>query len=268
MTAATTTPRPGAADATGSIGPLPGFGGLVRKEFTEWRRGRRTWMVLLVTAAFMILAALNSWLQANVRPADPSQGVQDPIVDPTMNLVGVVSSQIFAVAAIFAVMSLIVAERESGTLAWTASKPVSRSAIWLAKFAVSAVVLWVAAGLIPLAATVALVLALYGPLPLLPIVTMAIGMGLAIALYVAVALATSTVITSQAAVAAIAIGVMFLPQMLGLFVPPQFVPSSILQWAILAGVGEPAGFATPIVWALSIGALIAFSLRRMERLEL
>lgn len=111
--------------------------------------------------------ALNSWLQANVRPADPSQGVQDPIVDPTMNLVGVVSSQVFAVAAIFAVMSLIVAERESRTLAWTASKPVSRSAIWLAKFAVSAVVLWVAAGLIPLAATVALVLALYGPLPLL-----------------------------------------------------------------------------------------------------
>jgi ABC-type transport system involved in multi-copper enzyme maturation permease subunit len=179
-----------------------------------------------------------------------------------------VSSQIFAVAAIFAVMSLIIGERESGTLAWTASKPVSRSAIWLAKFAVAIAVLWIAAGLVPLAATVALVVALYGPLPWLPVVMMAIGMGLAITLFVAVALATSTILTSQAAVAAIAIGVMFLPQLLGLLVPPQFVPSSILQWAVLAGVGEPPGFVTPIVWVVSIAGLVAFSMRQMERLEL
>ena len=83
-----------------------------------------------------------------------------------------------AIAAIFAVMGLIVGERESGTLAWTASKPVSRSAIWLSKFGVSTAVLWVAAGLIPLAATVALVIALYGPVPAGAVAIMAIGIAM------------------------------------------------------------------------------------------
>jgi ABC-type transport system involved in multi-copper enzyme maturation permease subunit len=184
------------------------------------------------------------------------------------NLVGAVSSQIFVVVAIFAVMSLIVAERESGTLAWTASKPVSRSAIWLAKFIVATAVLWIAAGLVPLTATVAEVVALFGPLPAPAIVIFAIGMGLAIALYVALALALSTVVSSQAAVAGIALGVVFLPQLLGLFIPPQLMPTSILQWTIMAGLGEPAGFVTPIVWLGSMAALVAFSLWRMERLEL
>jgi ABC-type transport system involved in multi-copper enzyme maturation permease subunit len=257
-----------AAQTAVRLGTLPGFGGLVRKELTEWRRGRRTWIVLVVSALFMTLAALNTWLQANMRPADPAQGVENPIVDPTMNLAGAVASQIFAVAAIFAVMSLIVAERENGTLAWTASKPVSRGAIWLAKFGVSTLVLWVAAGLIPLAATVALVIALYGPLPWLPVLTMGVGMGLAIALYIAVALATSTVLSSQAAVAAIAIGVMFMPQLVGLVLPPEFVPSSILQWTILAGVGEPVGIVTPVAWLVSLVALVTFAVWRMEQLEL
>ena len=268
MTTLTTTPRPSAAGGTAGLGLLPGFGGLLRKELTEWRRGRRTWVVFLVSALFMTLSVLNSWLQANVLPADGSEGVPNPIVDPMLNLVGAVSSQIFAVAAIFAVMGLLVAERESGTLAWTASKPVSRSAIWLAKFVSSTGVLWVVAGLIPLGATVALVVGLYGGLPVMPIIVMAIGTGLSIAFYVAVALAVSTVATSQAAVVAVAIGVMFLPQLLGLFVPPQFMPTSILQWSLMVAAGESAGFITFLSWAVTVVVLGAFSLHRIERLEL
>jgi ABC-type transport system involved in multi-copper enzyme maturation permease subunit len=267
MTAATTSPRLEAARAPEPLGRLPGFGGLARKELKEWFRGRRMWGVLIVSALFMTLGALNSWLQANL-PAEAGAAPVSPVVDPTMNLVGAVSSQIFAVAAIFAVMSLIVSERESGTLAWTASKPVSRSAIWLAKFGVSTSVLWVAAGLIPLAATTALIVALYGPLPVALVAMMAIGIGMAIALYVAIALAASTVVPSQAAVAAIGLGAMFFPQLLGVVVPPQLMPTSILQWTLLTAAGEAAGFTTPIAWAVSVAALVGFAVWRMERLEL
>ena len=45
-----------------------------------------------------------------------------PNSDPT--------AQLLNSAAIFAVGSLVVAERQAGTLAWVASKPVSRSAAW------------------------------------------------------------------------------------------------------------------------------------------
>lgn len=266
MTAVTTSSRSGPRAAISDLGRLPGVDGLVRKELREWRRGRRAWIVLLVSTVFMVLAALNSWLQANL-PAEAGVVPADAIVDPLMNLVGSVSGQIFVVAAIFAVMSLVVGERESGTLAWTASKPVSRRAIWLSKFGVSVVVLWIAAGLIPLAATAALVVVLYGAVPVLPVLAIGIGMGLAIALYIAVALAVSTVVPSQAAVAGIALAAMFLPQVLGIVMPAEFLPTSILQWSILTGVGESAGIVTPIAWAIAVGALVAFALYRMERLE-
>ena len=267
MTAITTS-RPDAAGASAGLGMLPGFGGLLRKELTEWRRGRRTWVVLLVSALFMTLSALNSWLQS-VIPAEGTEEAAAPVFDPMMNLVGAVSSQVFVIAAIFAVMALITTERESGTLAWTASKPVSRSAIWLSKFLVSSAVLWVVAAVVPLIATVALVLALYGPLPLVPVVVFAVGMGMAIILYVAVALAASTVVTSQAAVAGIAIGFIFLPQFLGLVVPNmEFLPQSILQWSLMTAVGEPASIVTLVAWVVTVVALVAFSVRRMERLEL
>lgn len=265
MTAIVSTP---AVAGTSSVGFLPGFGGLLRKELTEWRRGRRTWIVLLISAAFMTLTALNTWLQANL-PDEATEGAPAPILDPFMNLLTGVSSQIFVVAAIFAVMAIITAERDSGTLAWTASKPVSRSAIWLSKFVASTAVLWVVAAIIPLAATAALVLALYGPLPVLPVLIVGVGMGMAIALYVAVALAASTVATSQAAVAGIAIGFIFLPQFVGLVVPNmELLPQSILEWSMLTAAGEAAGAVTLVSWAVAVAALVGLSLWRMERLEL
>ena len=267
MTALTTTPRPGAAAGGAGLGLVPGFGGLLRKELTEWRRGRRTWVVFIVSALFMMLAALNTWLQT-VLPEEARERAAAPAVEPMAILANAIGSQVFAVAAIFAVIGLLVAERESGTLAWTASKPVSRSAIWLAKLAGSVGVLWIVAGLLPLAATVALVVALYGGVDPGATTIMALGTGLSVIFYVVVALTASTLATSQAAVAATAIGAMFMPQLLGLVVPPQFLPTSILPWTMMVATGEPAGVATPIVWAGTIAILIAFSLRRMERMEL
>ena len=264
---AVSTPRRNALEPTHSLGMLPGLGGLFRKELSEWLHSRRIWVAFLVSGLFMTLSALNSWLQANL-PAEPGEPALSPVTDPMLILLGAVSSQIFAVVAIFAVMGLLVAERESGTLAWTASKPVSRSGIWLAKWTSAIGVLWLVAGLLPFAATVGLVIALYGALSATPLAILAIGIGLSIAFYVTVALAVSTVVTSQAAVAAVALALMFLPQLLGLFVSPELLPTSILPWTVMISAGESPGLVTPVVWLVSIAALIAFSLNRMEGMEL
>jgi ABC-type transport system involved in multi-copper enzyme maturation permease subunit len=246
-----------------------GFRGLLGKELTEWRRARRTWVVLLVTTLVMSLLAMNSWLQARFIAIEGVEGVPAPVLDPLMNLLAAASAQIFVIASIFAVMSVLIAERESGTLAWTASKPVSRGTIWLAKFFSSSGVLWLVAGLFPLGVAAALVVALYGPPPVMSVVIVAAGIGMVIALYIAISLAASTVVASQAAVAGIALIVTFLPQFIGAVLPvAEYLPTSILEWSLSTAAGQPAGFATIGTWAASMVALVAFSIRRMERMEL
>jgi ABC-type transport system involved in multi-copper enzyme maturation permease subunit len=268
MTASISPRSTASAASIPAVGILPGFGALVRKELTEWRRARRSWMVFLVSALFLTLGALNAWL-ISVLPADITEGEPLPSLDPLGNLIGPVSTHVFVIAAVFAVIALITAERESGTLAWTASKPVSRSGIWLAKFASATAIMWLVAGILPLAASVGVVVFLYGSVPASTVGAMAIGMGMVIALYVAVALAASTIVTSQAAVAGITLGVLSVAPMLAQLLPdPLLMPTSILDWSVRLGVGEPAGFIPVIGWVLSLGGLITFSLRRMERMEL
>jgi ABC-type transport system involved in multi-copper enzyme maturation permease subunit len=268
MTASTTPRSTATAASIPAAGFLPGFGALLRKELTEWRRARRTWVVFLASVLFMALGAFNAWLISNL-PADVTEGGEVPSMDALGNLLGPVSTHVFVIVAIFAVIALITAERESGTLAWTASKPVSRSGIWLAKFASATGILWVAAAILPLAITVAVVVVLYGSVPATTIAAVAIGMGMVIALYIAIALAASTIVTSQAAVAGITLAVLAVAPMVAAFLPdPLLMPTSILDWSVRLGVGQPAGILPVIVWALTVVGLTAFSLRRMERLEL
>jgi ABC-type transport system involved in multi-copper enzyme maturation permease subunit len=266
MTATVSTPA--ATAGASSVGILPGFGSLVRRELAEWRRAHRSWMVLAFSTLFLTLASMGNWL-ISAFPADVTEATEPPNLDPLMNLVGPISTHVFVIAAIFAVLALITAERESGTLAWTASKPVSRSAIWMAKFATASGVMWLLAAALPLAATVALVTILYGAVPVTTVAFVALGMTMIIVLYMAVALAASTVVTSQAAVGAIALGVLWFAPMLGGLLPdPTVMPWAILDWSVRLGVGQPASFIAPISWAVTVAALIAISLRRMERMEL
>src|SRR5205085_2655192 len=83
-------------------------------------------------------------------------------LDPMLNLLSAPGLQIFLIAAIFAVASLIVHERETGTLAWVSSKPVSRGSIWLSKWISSSIILAVAAAIIPFVITVDVVVVTYG----------------------------------------------------------------------------------------------------------
>ena len=251
---------------------IAGFAPLFRKELREWAHSKRIWVILAATTAFMALtagnAALNSWLIANVPGGEfPDAPV---VLDPLPNFLAAVSSQIFVVVAIFAAMSLLVAERDRGTLSWVASKPVSRAAIWLSKWAAASVVVSIVAGIIPLAATFALATVLYGPVGIDALVFAAIGVAASITFMVAVVLAASVVVSNQAAVAAIGFVVFFLPQLLaGLFpfdISPA-LPSSILTWAMGPVFGIDMGFVTPIAWAVSVIALGIFASWRMERLE-
>ena len=169
-------------------GRFLGLRPLLRKDATEWMRGRRAWIVAVVTTLFMVLTAANGAITTYVRNNFPEPGTENipfPSLDPMLNL--------FLIAAIFAVASLIVHERETGTLAWVSSKPVSRGSIWLSKWVSSSIILAVAAAMIPFFITIAVVVVLYGPVAFAPLAVITVGMILAVMFYAAVAWAIGTV---------------------------------------------------------------------------
>lgn len=269
MTASIITP----SAATAAAHRFAGLSALVRKERTEWLRGRRAWVVLVVTTTMMTLTAASAWINTTLREALPSEEAVDlpPVsMAPLDNVVGAVSAQFFILVAIFAVASLVIRERESGTLAWVASKPVSRGSIFVAKWVAASILLAVAGAIIPLAATVAVVVPLYGMPEIMPIVAVAIGMVAVVAFYATAGLVLGVVLPSTAAVAGAGFGVFALPILVELVPLPlsQFMPQSILGWTMGLVSGAEVGFITPIAYVAVMTGLVAYGIRRIERIEL
>jgi ABC-2 type transport system permease protein len=255
-------------------GRFLGLRPLLRKDGIEWMRGKRAWIVALLTTLFMVLTAANGAITTYIRtnfPQPGMEGIPMPSLDPIVNLLAATGSQIFVIAAIFAVANLIVHERDTGTLAWVASKPVSRGSIWLSKWISSSVILAVAAAIVPFAITVGLVVVLYGPVEAAPILMVAIGMVAAVTFYAAVGLAAGSVLPGVPAILAVGLGVLFLvPTLAGLLpinVMP-YLPTEILGWSVGFAGGQDVGWVTPIAWAIGTAALAAFAIWRMERIEL
>jgi ABC-2 type transport system permease protein len=265
ITGAVAAPRP--ADRR-----LAGLGALLRKDTTEWLRGRRAWVVLLVSLAFMGLAAANGWIITQIAatlPADADVGVVSLV--PLDNLLAAVGAQVFVLATILAVGSLLVSERQAGTLAWVASKPVSRRSIWLSKWITATGLVAAAAVVLPLAATAALVTVLYGAPDPVVVAGLGAGMVAVVAFFSAVGILAGTVLTSQVGVVGAGFGVFVLMPILGGLLPPEIaalLPVSMLTWAAGIASGMPASWSTPVAFAVVVAAIVGVGLWRMDRMEL
>jgi ABC-2 type transport system permease protein len=264
---------PGRSAGQSIVGRLAGARPLLRKDTGEWLHARRGWVILAVSAVFMVLAAANgaiaTWVLANV--PDGSAGSAKATMDPMTNFLAAVTSQIFIVAAIFGSMGLLVSERDHGTLAWVASKPVARGSIWMSKWIAGSAAIAIVGGVVPLLATVGLVVVVYGAIPAGVVVMSAVGIVAAIAFFVAVVLAASTVVSNQAAVAAIGFAVFALPTIIVGLLPVDispWLPTSITAWAIGLGAGMDVGMITPIAWAIATIGIVALAIWRMEATEL
>ena len=250
-----------------------GMGALVRKDITEWRRGRRAWVVAIVVTLVMILTAANSWINAQIIERLPAgvDGPDAPIsLNPLDNFMAGVAVQIFILAAIFAVASLLVRERETGTLALIAAKPVRRDTIFLSKWISSSAILAVVAVIVPIIATAAAVFALYGALDPAPIAIVTVGAIAVVAFFAAVGLAASTFLPGQVAVVAVGFALFVLgPVIGGLFKPLEMVlPTSILGWSVGLASGADVGWLTPVAWAIATAGLIGIGIWQLRRVEL
>ena len=230
---------------------LPGLRNLMRKDTGEWLHGSRPWAVMIATTIILLLTAANGRLAewASRVASEHGAAVALPSLVPLDNLLMAVGTQAVVFAAIGATMSVLVAERERGTLAWTASKPVSRTSILVSKWISWTFMLWLTAVVVPLVATTALVTVLYG----------APDAGTA-----------STVVSSTAAVASIGVAALVASTMLGGLVPAivPVLPTSIFSWVVVVATGGPLSLVTPIAWSLGVTLLLALGRYRLERMEL
>jgi ABC-type transport system involved in multi-copper enzyme maturation permease subunit len=240
---------------TASTFAVHGFRPFLRKELSEW------WQRRAALVTFLVVAALGTIGTLATRIDELAGGVPTAAeLDPTSNVLGAQFDQWILFGAIFASIGMLISERASGTLAWTLSKPISRSSVLLAKWVAGVVMLGVFAVALPLAVSVGIATWSYGALPDLAAVARFGLVLLAVpAFFVALNLALSTRVDSQAAVAAIAFGVVGAPYLIGTFVPSaaELWPTTIAAMAAPFALGEPASWPTVASWA---GAVVAIGL--------
>jgi ABC-type transport system involved in multi-copper enzyme maturation permease subunit len=260
--------------ASAAQAPLLGLANLVRKDLAEWTHGKRAWIVLAVVTVVYGFAAANAWISdwaVRSLPADPADGPAKALsMAPLDNVLFAIGTQFIVLAVIFATMSLLIAERDSGTLAWTVSKPVSRTSVLVSKWLTATLVLWVVAVVVPLAVTTVIATVLYGLPDLATIAALAVTLITVPAFFVAVALAAATFVPSQAAVGAIGLAVFAAPLVVGGILPtivPLF-PTSIFDWAVGISTGGPTSVVTPIAWVAGLGVLFLLATRRLNATDL
>jgi ABC-2 type transport system permease protein len=146
----------------------------------------------------------------------------------------------------------IVREKQLGTAAWVLSKPVSRSAFVLAKFAAYAVAFVSLAIVLPSAIFYVESLVLAGRAPgLAPFLTAVGIMAVHALFYLALTLLLGTFYDTRGPIGGIAMGVLFAG-----FLPPNLVPQAAmlaLPWTLgKSGVGLVLGSQLPAVWFIPV----------------
>jgi len=247
---------------TATSPPLRGFQPFFRKELSEWWRRRAALVVFLAVGGLGTLGTLATRIDELFGGA-PTAGM----LDPTANVLAALFHQWILFAGIFASIGMLTQERALGTLAWTLSKPISRASVLFAKWTAAVAVLALVAVALPLALSVGVATWSYGSAPDLGSVARFGLVLLALpAFFVALNLALATRINSQAAIAAIALGVLGTPYVIGGFVPAvaELWPSSMADMAVPVAMGDPVNLPTLASWAialigLGIAALVIFN---------
>lgn len=252
-----------------AVSPLLGTGPFFRKELREWLRSRRAVILLGITTMMMVLNTLSA------RFAEMSaHGAGLPVppglsFDPTLNVLAKWPQWVFFFAIVFSA-SLFVVERDRGTLAWTLSKPVSRTALLVGKWTAAMAMFTVFGIVLPMAASVVAAVVAYG-VPDLPTVLVAtILLTTTPAFFLALTLALATVLPSQPPIAGIAAGVAIAPGILGSFLPgvADWFPSSMGPWAVAMALGSPVSPATPLAWAVGTVGAAVFGMAMLRRADL
>lgn len=242
---------------------LQGFVPFFRKELSEWLRGGGALVTAIVLSALGILGTLGTRID-ELTGGTPTAAQ----VNATYNVIGAKFDQWIVFATVFASMGLILSERGSGTLAWTLSKPISRSALLFAKWLVATGALAVFGLLLPLAISAGVAAWAYGGAPDVgSLLVMAAWLAAAAGFIVALNLALATRIGSQAGVGAIAFAVAVIPYIAGALMPSlaEVWPTSVATMGTMVAAGDALNLRTVAGWLVCLVAVGAIGLLMFSR---
>lgn len=249
--------------------PLEGLRNYLRKETLEWFRTKRAVTTMIVASGLLGFNAFGERMRVmfglglDVIPAN---------LDPDFNVMAADWGLFVFLFAAFATMGLLAVERERGTLAWSVSMPLDRTAVLVSKLASACAVFAVVAVIVP-DLVVAIVARLsYGSWPSLGSLTwMPLG-AYAVAVFVIVVnLTLSTFVRSQPVVIGTTICfALLVPGLVSTLAPDlaRLLPSSIEAAVLAFGSGKAVDPATPIAWAASIVVLMTIASIRLRKMEL
>ena len=246
---------------------LLGLRPVVAKEIHEWFANHRAPMLFAVTTLMMALSTLSARIAAATVPA--AQLPPGLSLDPTTNVLVKWDQWVFTFAIVFSV-SLLIVERDRGTLAWSLSKPLSRRALLIGKW-IGAMAVFVPFGIVlPMAVCTAIATVAYGTPDVARIALAAVLLAGVPAFFIALTLALATVLPSQAAVGGAAVLVAIVPGIVGAVAPDvaMALPPAIGSWAIGAALGAPVPLTTVIGWGIGLAVATAGGLYAIGRRDL
>jgi ABC-2 type transport system permease protein len=250
------------------MGPLAGFGRMLKKEMSDWY-GTRRWL-WVGGAATLLIGAMQVAFYIGAQSA-AANGDSIPGGFPVQILMQLLGSYL-VMAAVLVSMSEIIEEKKSGTAAWIMSKPASHYAFILSKWVAASVNVGVLGVLIPGTVGLALAHVFFGTpvsiadsAPALGILVLYYAMTVAFTIFLGV------VTKSQGAVAAIAIGFIVLLPALNI-VPgaaAAFLPTSMATVALaLVQTGELLSYLPMLSGAIVLVVSLVAAALLFKRQEL
>lgn len=250
------------------------FQTILAKEFREqWRTGKS-----LVFLAVMLITGITSPLLARYTPeilkSIPNLPTGLAGIIPTPTIADAVAqylkntAQFGLLLVILLTMNVVAQEKERGTAAMLLSKPVSRSALVLAKWLAGMTLLLVGL-LVDGLACLAYTAVLFEPLPLGAFITMNLLMLVHLGVYLSIALLASTLARTQTIAAAGAFGGLIILLLLG-SVPRlgDYLPGQLPNWGGSLVLGGSASSWGALVVSLGLIALcLLFACLSFERQE-
>jgi ABC-type transport system involved in multi-copper enzyme maturation permease subunit len=247
------------------VGARPFF----RKELRDWIRSWRAVSLFVVTTPLMVISTLGPKIGETAARSNGEPIPTDLSFDATTNILGLWPQWIW-MFVIFASFSLLIAERDRGTLAWSLSKPLSRTGLLVAKWAAAVIMFTVFGIVLPMVACVIAAMLAYGMPDMGTVVVGTLLLTATPVFFIALTLALSTVLPSQAGVAGVAVGVALAPALLAPIFPAvvEWLPSSISLWAVNTTLGQPLSLSTPIAFVVFTVAVAVIGITRLRTVDL
>lgn len=248
-----------------------GFLNMLAKEHGVWWKTRR-WAVHLV---LWIIICNGFLILVNFGEGGPNSDIRSPgnfreIMEVFFRACGLFAS----IGVITVTQSVMVAEKQLGTMAWLLTKPISRASVVLAKMLESSYVVLFLMVVIPAVLVCVQTRLVWGAWPLFPGFWIGLGLvALSHVFYVIFTIMLGTIFQRRGPVSGVAFGVLFAGMILPSFAPKWLVagtPWMLHPMAAAFGTGDkipPQWYVPVIATAVLIFLSVGVALWRFEREE-